>query len=532
MKKITISLLLTLLVTSFLALHAGTVLANADEVGTVTINTALISGTNVVVTASAPVLPPSDDGKFYLFAEKVYSETLTGTPVASAPLSAAVSFAFPLNYGTATNHLYDKFRVAVLQGGRYVPVTAYRYITNPEALAAGSPARKNAGKKGLILDSVKVGTPEVAALGVKQGAYNINLQDVIGGNGLVKYNYNGKTYFFDSYSLGQYDYCIRTNTAQGIAMTIVLLNQRAPGEEFMLSPVSRGGRSSYYMMNTSDDTGLEYLEAVVSFLAERYNGKNGCGQVDNWVIGNEVNARAIWNYTAPMDVSSYSLLYANELRVCYNAIRSKNASAYVCMSLDQNWTASSNGSTYTARSVLEAVNACITVEGNFDWALAEHPYNYPMTWTPFWAPKSEASRAMVRHDMDTPYLSMENIEQLTDYMCLPHMRNTAGGVRPILLTEVGYTSTQGEEQQAAAIVYAYQRAATNRYINMIIFNRQTDYPVEVSAGLSVGLSSMNGHQKVAFSTFSQMDGNGAAACIQKAQSVMGIADWNAAMFPR
>jgi hypothetical protein len=67
---------------------------------------------------------------------------------------------------------------------------------------------------------------------------------------------------------------------------------------------------------------------------------------------------------------------------------------------------------------------------------------------------------------------------------------------------------------------------------MIIFNRQTDYPVEVSAGLSVGLSSMNGHQKVAFSTFSQMDGNGAAACIQKAQSVMGIADWNAAMFPR
>ena len=184
----------------------------------------------------------------------------------------------------------------------FVPVTGAKYITNPEALATSSPARKNNGKKGLILDGAKIGNgnTESVTLGVQQGAYNINLEDVIGGNSQVVYEYNGKTYHFDSSYLSQYDHCVRTSTSQGMGMTMVLLNPYARGEEFMISPYARGGlgRCNYYMMNTSEDAGLEYLEAVVSFLAWRYNGQNGFGQVDNWVIGNEVNAKNVWNYTS------------------------------------------------------------------------------------------------------------------------------------------------------------------------------------------------------------------------------------------
>ena len=92
------------------------------------------------------------------------------------------------------------------------------------------------------------------------------------------------------------------------------------------------------MMNTSEQKGLEYLEAVVSFLANRYNGRNGQGQIDNWVIGNEVNAKHVWNYSTVTDEIAYAQLYVDSLRVCYNAIKSKNANATVCISLDQNWT--------------------------------------------------------------------------------------------------------------------------------------------------------------------------------------------------
>ncbi|MCR4758406.1 MAG: hypothetical protein K5792_11445 [Butyrivibrio sp.] len=507
----------------------------AAGTGAVSIGSVSIAGENVVVTVSASDIPASDDGKYYLFAEKVYQGTVAGAPVASVPLGANATFSIPLGNKTTSCHLYDKFQVAVLQGGAYVPVTGARYITNPEALASHSPARKNNGKKGLILDGAKIGNgnTEASQLGVQQAAYNINLEDVIGGNGQVIYEYNGKTYYFDSSYLSQYDHCVRTCTQQGMGVTMVLLNPRAAGEEFMISPSSRGGRATYYMMNTSEDKGLEYLEAVVSYLAFRYNGANGQGQVDNWVIGNEVNAKNIWNYSGVSDLMTYAQLYADELRVCYNAIKSRNANAYVCVSLDQNWTHIHNpGSYYSARATLEAINSCITAQGNIDWALAEHPYNYPMTWTSFWTPKNATTAAMTTHSIDTPYLSMENIEQLTDYMCQPAMRNSKGAVRPILLTEVGYSSTQGEEAQAAAIVYAYQRVATNQYIKLIAFNRQTDYPLEVSQGLAVGLTRQDGSRKLAFEYYQQMNGPNAGAYIQKSAAFMGIADWNAAMNAR
>ena len=299
----------------------------------------------------------------------------------------------------------------------------------------------------------------------------------------------------------------------------------------MISPTARDGigRSHYYLMNTSEDQGLEYLEAVVSFLALRYNGHNGEGQVDNWVIANEVNAKNIWNYSSVTDEMQYAQLYADSLRICYNAIKSRNANAYVCISLDQNWTHIQNPSYYSSRSMLDAINACIKAQGDIDWAVAFHPYNYPMTWTSFWNPKNAA---MTTHAQDTPYISMENIEQLTDYLTQPQLRSPKGGVRPVFLTEVGYTSTQGEEAQAAAIVYAYQRCMTNQYIKLITFNRQTDYAVEVSQGLSVGLSAQDGRRKLAFEYFQQMNGANAGTYISRAAQTMGISDWNAAMFAR
>nr|WP_297708622.1 DUF5722 domain-containing protein [uncultured Butyrivibrio sp.] len=504
--------------------------------GVVSITSVTINGGNVNIAVAASDLPDSDDGVFYLFAEKVYQNEPTGSALAALPMAANVAFQVPLGFNTAQNRLYDKFQVAVLQGGRLVPVSNARYITNPEAIASAAPKAKNGGKKGIILDSAKIGNGnnEVVDLGVQQAAYNINLEDVVGGDGAIKFDYNGKSYGFDSVHMSQYDHCVRTTSSQGIGLTMVLLNPYSKGEEFMISPTSRGGigKCSYYMMNTSEEKGLEYLEAVVSFLAERYNGQNGYGQIENWVIGNEINAKNAWNYSSVADELSYAQLYADSLRVCYNAIKSKNATATVCISLDQNWTKVHNTGYYSARSMIEAINAVVINQGNFDWAVAEHPYNYPMIWTSFWTPKDAECASMIQHSIDTPYLSMENIEQLTDYLMLPAMRNTKGAVRPVLLTEIGYSSTQGDEAQASAIVYAYQRVMNNKYIKMIIFNRQTDFPLEVSDGLSVGLTAMDGRRKLAYEYFKNMNGASSGTYVQRAASYMGIADWNGAMNAR
>jgi hypothetical protein len=532
-KKIFSSLSKAALVAAiFLSVFSFTTLkANAEGLGAVSINSVSIAGENVVVKVSASDLPASDDGTFYLFAEKPYQGSPQGAPIASLPISGDPVFSVPLGYQTANCRLYDKFQVAVKQGGSFVAVAGAKYITNPEALAGSSPARKNNGKKGLILDGAKIGNgnTESSQLGVQQGAYNINLTDIIGGDKGVEYGYNGQTYYFDSGYLSQYDHCVKTSTNQGLGMTMVLLNPRAGGKEFMISPTARGGRCNYYLMNTSDDKGLNYLAAVVSFLANRYNGRNGFGQVDNWVIANEVNAKNLWNYSSVSDEMTYAQLYSDSLRVCYNAIKSRNANAYVCISIDQNWTHTHNSSYYSARSMVEAINACISAQGNIDWCVAEHPYNFTLKNANVMAP---SNAALVTHSIDTPYLTMENIEQLTDFLSQPAFRNTKGGVRPVLLTEVGYTSSQGEDVQAASIVYAYQRAATNQHIKLITFSRQTDAPAEVKQGLAFGLTRTDGSHKASFEYYQQMNGGNAGAYIQKAAATLGIADWSAAMHAR
>ncbi|MCR5503473.1 MAG: hypothetical protein K6F53_10725 [Lachnospiraceae bacterium] len=506
---------------------AHPVSANAAGLGVVAVNSALIAGSNVVVNVSCSDFPASDDNIFYLFAEKVYQNSPSGAPVGSAPMAASVNLTAPLEFGTPNNHLYDKFQVAVKAGGAYIGVSNARYISNPEVLAGGSAPRKNGGKKGLIVNGMKIASGENQQLGIQQACYNILLTDVIGGNNAVPYTYNGQVYTFDSGQVLQYDHFVNTVSSQGIGITMVILNPKRAGREYMISPYSRGGACPYYMMNTSEEKGLQSLEAAMSFLAERYNGRNGHGQIDNWIIGNEVNVPGMWNYTKHMDVNSYAQLYADELRVCYTAIRSHHPTAYVCTSIDQQWNVITNGSMYTGRSFLDAMNNCILAQGNFDWGLAQHPYNHPLTWTPFWTPMNARTAGAAQHSIDTRYITIENIEQLTDYMCLPNMRNTQGGVRPILLSEIGYTDSQGAEKQAAAVVFAYQRCMTNKYITLMAYNCQTDLAAEIAQGLAEGLENPAGVKKQAWYWYQNP-----GAHIGEAAAVMGIGDWNARMYPR
>ena len=84
--------------------------SKAAGLGQVSVNSASIAGENVVVKASAAELPDSDDGKFYLFAEKVYQTGPAGSPVASVAMGPSATFSFPLEYKTTSCHLYDKFQ--------------------------------------------------------------------------------------------------------------------------------------------------------------------------------------------------------------------------------------------------------------------------------------------------------------------------------------------------------------------------------------------------------------------------------------
>ena len=107
---------------------------------------AAISGSNVNVVAVATAAPASDDGMLYLFAEPIYSDGITTSALASVPAAANATFTTPLNADSANSRLYDKFIVAAVQGGQYVPLNSGAFIVNPEALATKTFARTDIPK--------------------------------------------------------------------------------------------------------------------------------------------------------------------------------------------------------------------------------------------------------------------------------------------------------------------------------------------------------------------------------------------------
>ena len=304
-----------------------------------------------------------------------------------------------------------------------------------------------------------------------------------------------------------------------------LLNSKSAHYPELIHPLSRGGSGYYYAFNASDQAGTDALEAVTAFLAERYRDAQH-GIVMNWIIGNEVNVRSSWHYMQYVDLGTYAREYARAFRTMYTAIKSMNANARVYISLDQQWNRNRNSQeAYDARDMLDEFNACLSKEGNIDWGVAYHPYSVPLTWPKFWALQTDFYRSLVVDSPDTSMVTMTNIHVVTDYLQRSQFLTSSGEVRSVVLSELGYTSTYGEDVQAAAIAYAYNIAANNQHIDAFVLSRQTDAVSEIAEGLAMGICHPNGQRKYAFEVFKHLDTQHAAQYTEFAKPYIGISSW-------
>ncbi len=483
----------------------------------------------VDVTMSAEGLAVSDDGYYYLFEEKAYENALTGEEyIIEDQKDVDLTFSVNLNYNSANSRLFSKFVVAVKKDGKFMAISRPRHITNPEAIARYSPSFGNtSSKKGLLVDPEKLCGSELDDLGVKHAAYNIPLSRILGGTThahypTVYYTYNGRNYAFNGQVVAEYDYIFSTLSNKGITITAIILNDIHPGYMELIHPKARSGGagSPYFAFNATDEAGTEYIAAVGSFLANRYSG-SGHGKVMNWVIGNEINARKEWNYIEPMGTEQYVEEYAKAFRIFYNAILSINGNARVYISLDQQWAKSlySNGG-FGSKEILDEFNRNITAGGNIDWGVAQHPYNYPLTSVKAWS-----SGSKVVNSETTPVITIKNIHVLTDYLQKEHFLTDSGEVRHVILSEMGYTSSAGQDLQAAAFVYAYKVIEANRYIDSMLFSRQTDAPAELAQGLALGIDTLGGGHKSIYNAFKYVDTAESAKHTDFALRVIGVGSW-------
>lgn len=483
----------------------------------VSITSCTIQGDNVVVNVSCKSVPSSSDGKFYLYSDEVYQDGCVGKIVAETAAGTNATFTFPLNYYSAESNLSKKFLVAV-KSGSMVQVSDEHYITNPEAKASKTVARNDHGMKGILPNSADAAT--FKDLGISQMVYNLYMGDIVGpgdGSNVVPFSYNGVDYQFNGAALAQYDGFVRWCSINNFQLTMTILNNKTEAGADLIHPLSRDDHvCPGYAMNTDEDAGTQHLKAIAAFLAQRYSG-GAYGTVDNWVIGNEVNARTEWYYLNSTNIELNVSEYVKAFRIFYNEIKAVNANARVYTSFDQEWNRKSNPGCFLSKEYLDRFNYYMNREGNVDWSLSVHPYNAPLFDPYAWKQQSQ----YVNTSLSTPYITMENVYILTDYMCQASFLNPAGQVRNISLSEIGYTSSFGEDAQLASIVYAYTMAENNPYISSFILFRETDDAHEMESHIAQGLKNLDGSKKMSYDAYKNLGTANASAVRAQASQIIG-----------
>lgn len=434
---------------------------------------ALIQGANVIVASSGTVA--SEDGQYHLVASNANQTAPVGTDVAQVPVAAAANFSIPLAKDTANSMLFKKFTVCVISGGALKPVSNSMYITNPEACASFAPARMDYGKKGILPDLLKsvADLNQPADLGAKQ--VNLNFP-------LSRLN-----------SLAGFDYSVRKYNSLGMQVNfIILVDNNTPATFVNPYSMDAFGSHNNYGLNAHTDEGVAALEYAASYLAKHYSGI-GYGQVDNFIIGNEVNAWYLWNYINCGSNEVFMKEYSDAFRIMYNGIKSENANANVYACIDHQWARAEASYYVSGKYFLTQLNNNIKSEGNIDWRVAVHPYNAPLYATGAWTTGKNVS-----HNQNSPYITMANLDVLTDFLCTPEMRSSTGAVRTVKCSEVGYSSANGEAAQAADLVYAYLSAENNRYVDGLVISRERDHEFDISQGMVSGLTNLDGSHKMGY----------------------------------
>lgn len=331
-------------------------------------------------------------------------------------------------------------------------------------------------KKGL---QVKDGMEDDASnLGVKHAVVNIALNHVASGSG-IEYQYQGKTYYMNTGYIHELDRQIKELHNRGMVLTAVIVLQWNYQQQDLILPGARSYGYNLYGWNTQEATGKQHLEAICSFLANRYAAPD-MGVV-NWICGNEVNAWKDYHYSGSVGFDQYMEYYAQAYRLLYNCVKHAYSNGRIYMSIDHTWTYNRRANCYTSKSVLDRFAQLMNQKGISDWMIAFHPYPAPELQSDFW------NRTLdVIDSENSPIITMANLSYFTEYV----KKNYGAGKR-IILSECGFTSvTNGNDRQdiqAAAIAYGYYLAEANDMVDSFVVHRQVDHSAETQQGFHLGL---------------------------------------------
>ncbi len=516
------------------SLNASSIVSGYARINSVALNPYDPTKINISIDATALL---GQVQQLYLFDIKPYEMDLIGRTdylVERNIDDGNITLTVDLFTEDGNNRLYDAFVLAVPTANGYYIVSNRCFISNPEAIAADQTPALNLGKKGLMVDPNIL--DDAIDLNIKHAFIAITTSQLFGTG--INYTYEGRTYSFDSGLINQLDQEINRLSSSGIAVTAGIVNGWNANHPELYRPgtaVQSSAAALYYGFNVETEEGFQMVKALASFLSNRYNGHNSHGKITNWVIGNEINNQ-FWNYVGDYNVQDYTRIFQRTFRVFYTAIKSVSACDNVMFSLDCYWTMPAESGfvgKYPGKDILDTFNSLDDFEGSTNWALAIHPYPYPLTDPNFW--NDEASNK-VTQAITTPVVSYINLSILTNYMHNANMLDNYGCVRNIFMTEQGFSSVKNlsvdaQMEQAAAVAYGHYIVENNPDIDGYMLSRQLDNYDETKDGLYFGLSTTGADgslvAKPAREIFKYIDDPSMTLQISEfAKPIIGITDWS------
>lgn len=435
------------------------------------VSTKIESG-NINMEVFIPERVRSYDDEYYLVRLHPLNNSIQSV-LTSVDKDSEFTFVQPVSAGSSL--LMSKLAVAIKEDeSNYMVISNPTFVDNPEALAPNKNAYPTPlSKKG------RQGMYDTAA-GDKHFFHNFYLESIIASAGShdAAFNYNGKTfYFYNPNRLINYDNDIVRANKDGGTVTMQIMLRWSANAQNLITPTGRTPGYNYYAMNVEEDSAREQLEAAFMYLAQ-YWGQPG-RHVDNWILGNEVNTflntTGRWYWAGNISRDAFMSNYSETFRILYYAVKSNYASGRVFICTDHTW--NDRDRDWGTMGFMNAFNAAIkSKNSNIVWNLANHAYTAVLTNSDFWN-DGNVRIYSVAHSTGASFVSPYNLEVLTNYV-----RNNFGDETRIILSEVGFSSTGGDNPtlnggrqagpdiQALATAWLFYKGQFTSNIDSVIYH--------------------------------------------------------------
>ncbi len=333
-------------------------------------------------------------------------------------------------------------------------------------------------QKGLQVQMVD----DALALGIHHAGININLTSLLD----LKSKPETAEFVFNQNYLKSLDHQIKPLSDKGVLVYAILLAYPSKDPARDAIALHPGHRQDYKFSVGGFNTTNRFLEAVISMLAERWSGAHSeNGRVWGWIIGNEANSHFLWYNQGLVPLETAASEYEKAFRIAHTAIRKHSQHARTYLSSDHHWASSMhNVSAQEAtpgRDFLDTFARLVRERGDFDWHVAWHPYPEDLGNPRAWADKS------ITTDDSTNKVTFKNLQVLAQHLNKPELL-FQGQPRRIILSEQGFHTLlkpEGEQLQAAAFAYAWEKIQTLPTVDAFIYHRHVDHAKE--GGLRLGL---------------------------------------------